>query len=70
MGGGGGTVTIKAGDILNYDYTGAVQSVTLTKGTYKLECWGAMGGYRSSASYAGKGGYSVGTLTLPSPTTL
>ena len=67
---GGGTVTIKAGDILNYDYTGAVQTVTLPKGIYKLECWGAMGGYRSSASYAGKGGYSVGTLTLPSPTIL
>lgn len=66
----GGTVTIKAGDILNYDYTGAVQTVTLPKGTYKLECWGAMGGYRSSDSYAGKGGYSVGTLALPSPTTL
>lgn len=66
----GETVTIKAGDILNYDYTGAVQTITLPKGTYKLECWGAMGGYRSSARYAGNGGYSVGTLTLPSPTTL
>lgn len=67
---GGGTVTIKAGDILNYDYTGAAQTVTLPKGQYKLECWGAMGGYRSSNSYAGKGGYSVGTLNLSSPTTL
>ncbi len=63
-------MTIKAGDILNYDYTGAVQTVTLPKGTYKLECWGAMGGYRSSATYAGKGGYSVGTLTLSSSTIL
>ena len=67
---GDGTVNIKAGDILNYDYTGAVQTVILPKGTYKLECWGAMGGYRSRDSYAGKGGYSVGTLTIPSPTTL
>lgn len=32
---------IKTGDILNYDYTGAVQTVTLPKGTYKFECWGA-----------------------------
>ena len=63
-------MTIKTGDILNYDYTGAVQTVTLPKGIYKLECWGAMGGYRSSVNYAGKGGYSVGTLTLPSTTTL
>ena len=28
---------IKTGDILNFDYTGAVQSVTLPKGIYKLE---------------------------------
>lgn len=60
---------IKTGDILNFDYTGAVQSVTLHKGTYKLECWGAQGGYSSSNSgievgMGGKGGYSAGTITL------
>lgn len=57
-------MAIKTGDILNYDYTGAVQTVTLPKGVYKLECWGAQGGYRSSATHGGHGGYSVGTLTL------
>lgn len=41
---------IKTGDILNFDYTGTVQTVTLPKGTYKLECWGAQGGYSSSNS--------------------
>ena len=60
---------IKTGDILNFDYIGAVQSITLPKGTYKLECWGAQGGYSSSNSgievgMGGKGGYSVGTITL------
>lgn len=60
---------IKTGDILNFDYTGTVQTVTLPKGTYKLECWGAQGGYSSSNSgievgMGGKGGYSVGTITL------
>ena len=35
---------IKTGDILNFDYTGAVQSVTLKPGKYVLECWGAQGG--------------------------
>lgn len=60
---------IKTGDILNFDYTGAVQSITLPKGTYKLECWGAQGGYSSSNSgievgMGGKGGYSAGTITL------
>jgi len=39
---------IKTGDILNFDYTGTVQTVTLPKGTYKLECWGAQGGYSAS----------------------
>lgn len=55
---------------MNFDYTGAVQSVTLNAGTYTLECWGAQGGYRSSSSYGGAGGYSIGTLSLSSKTTL
>lgn len=60
---------IKTGDILNFNYTGTVQTVTLPKGTYKLECWGAQGGYSSSNSgievgMGGKGGYSAGTITL------
>lgn len=66
---------IKTGDILNFDYTGTVQSVTLPKGTYKLECWGAQGGNRSQDSASatvtgsGLGGYSIGTLTLTQLTT-
>lgn len=57
-------------DVIDFDYTGAVQSVTLNAGTYTLECWGAQGGYRSSSSYEGAGGYSIGTLSLSSKTTL
>ena len=34
----------KTGDIINCPYKGAAKSLTLTKGTYKLECWGAQGG--------------------------
>ena len=66
---------IKTGDILNFNYTGAVQSVTLPKGIYTLECWGAQGGNRSqdsaSATVTGSGlvGYSIGTLTLTQLTT-
>lgn len=66
---------IKTGDILNFDYTGTVQTVTLPKGTYKLECWGAQGGNRSQDSASatvtgsGLGGYSIGTLTLTQLTT-
>ena len=55
---------------MNFSYTGSVQSVTLNAGTYTLECWGAQGGYRSSSSYGGAGGYSIGTLSLSSKTTL
>lgn len=67
---GGAYTNIKTGDILNYAYTGAVQTVTLPKGIYKLECWGAQGGYRSGDIYGGCGGYSVGTLTLKANTQL
>ena len=61
---------IKTGDILNFDYTGSVQTATLTPGRYKLECWGAQGGNGLSNgnsninAVGGLGGYSVGTITL------
>lgn len=56
--------------VLNYAYTGSSQNVELLPGKYKLEVWGAQGGYRSSSSYGGKGGYSVGTITLTANTKL
>ena len=56
--------------VTNYAYTGAKQTVTLKPGRYKLECWGAQGGYRSSSSYGGLGGYSVGEISLEKQTTL
>ena len=39
-------------------------------GTYKLQVWGAQGGYRTSSTYGGKGGYSVGTIKLTKGTKL
>ena len=51
------------GDIINVPYSGSAIGINLPKGQFKLEVWGAQGGYRSSASYGGKGGYSVGTIT-------
>ena len=57
------------GDILNCPYSGTYKQIILPKGQYKLEVWGAEGGYRSSSTYSGKGGYSVGTLTLAEKTT-
>lgn len=49
-----------------FDYTGAEQCIVLRAGTYKLECWGAQGGPSTRYSTIGKGGYSVGVLTLNS----
>ena len=51
--------------VMNFDYTGSVQTTTLTPGRYKLECWGAEGGNGTDyPNTNGKGGYSVGVLTL------
>lgn len=55
---------IVAGDILNIPYSGREVSINLLKGKYKLECWGAQGGYRSSSDMGGKGGKSEGVITL------
>ena len=57
---------IKKGDILNCPYSGAVKSVTLPKGKYKLECWGAQGESAGASSniLGGHGGYSVGTVEI------
>ena len=54
---------IRAGDILNCPYSGGAIPLLLPPGVYTLECWGAQGGTYNSYS-GGKGGYSVGTLTL------
>lgn len=65
----GQTSSNASGEIYNFPYTGSVQEITLGKGTYKLEVWGAQGGSYSSY-YGGAGGYSYGTLTLTDKATL
>lgn len=60
---------IKTGDILNFNYTGSVQSKTLKPGMYTIECWGGQGGTYSSY-IGGYGGYSKGTITLTEATTV
>lgn len=57
---------LKAGDIINFDYQGAVRNFTLAKGIYKFEVWGAQGGSYSTTSDGGKGGYSIGTVEIAS----
>ena len=57
------------GNIINCPYAGAKGTITLPKGVYKLECWGAQGGNHGSYK-GGNGGYSVGLLKLDRTTTL
>lgn len=56
---------LTVGSSVTYNYTGAMQQITLQPGTYILEAWGARGG-----GYGGYGGYSKGTLTLTKTTTV
>ena len=64
------TELTKQPTVLEFAYVGAIQSWQIrTTGTYKLEVWGAQGGYQgnnySTLYYgAGYGGYSVGNTTL------
>src|SRR5438874_350580 len=59
-----------------FNYTGGQQTITLSAGTYTIETWGADGGDNlgnggsTLLQNGGKGGYSKGTYTLASPTTI
>ena len=52
-----------ANAVMDFAYTGTAQAISLPRGQYIIECWGAQGGSYSSY-YGGAGGYSVGTITL------
>lgn len=60
-----------SGDVLNIPFTGNCITLTLPRGKFKLEAWGAYGPYSSASptsSHAyGYGGYASGTLTLTKP---
>ncbi len=51
---------------INFEYVGQAQSITLPTGKYKLEVWGAQGGYGKKdgtiKGLGGKGGYSIGYI--------
>ena len=62
---------------LEFYYTGGVQSITLQKGRWRLECWGAQGGNATTGGYAagyteagGEGGYASGEVTLANAQTV
>lgn len=59
---------VVTGDILNCPYSGSSKSITLPKGVFTLEVWGAQGGDNKDGALGGRGGYSIGTLTLAEDT--
>lgn len=56
----------KAQATYTFSYTGSSQTVALPAGNYSIQCWGGNGG----TTVGGKGGYSTGSITVASPTTL
>lgn len=63
---------LRTGDKLNCPYSGSAIQITLPKGTYELECWGAQGGTstKNSLGVGGLGGYAAGTINLNTETVL
>ena len=53
--------------VQTFEYKGDYEQVTLNKGSYFFECWGAQGG---SNTTFGKGGYSSGYLSISKPLTI
>lgn len=55
---------MKKGEKIDFQYTGEPQSFTIpVDGIYKLECWGAQGGYGEDYAVS-NGGYASGVLEL------
>lgn len=55
--------SLNAGDIIQGNYTGSVIPVTVPAGTYKLECYGAQGGYGRTLTSS----TTSGSTTLQQP---
>ena len=65
MGIGTRTVVVQDPVAQSFSYTGGSQTYTVpNNGVYKLEVWGAQGGYRNSSTYGGTGGYASGEIGL------
>lgn len=70
IGGGGSSGGVSEGQKFDFNYTGGVQQKSLPAGKYKLEVWGAEGNSNSYTAVGGKGGYSVGELSVNSDNTV
>lgn len=62
---------VYAADVYEFNYTGGVQTWTANKsGKYKIELYGAAGGYQSDSQQIGYGGKTIGYLNVYSGDTL
>ena len=65
------TFVSAASAVKEYNFTGDYQKfVAPSSGRYKLEAWGASGGYRSNSGCSGAGGYATGIIYLTKGDTL
>ncbi len=71
---GTATYTVTTRNYADFNYTEGMQSISLPKGKYQLEVWGAEGGnawqYVEPTDRSGRGGYAEGEKTLSKTTTL
>ena len=61
-------ITLEENKVINFDYTGKEEIISLPKGKYRLEVWGAQGATKGAnqtekEQQGGLGGYSVGEYT-------
>ena len=59
-----GTNRLYAGDVLNYNYSGGVRTVTLPQGTFTFTVYGAQGNTGGTGGAGGAGGQASGTYTI------
>ena len=57
--------TLTGNQTFDFDYKGKEDAISLPKGKYRLEVWGAQGGHNETTkATGGLGGYSKGEITL------
>ena len=66
------SVTVYSQASYTFNHTGSMQTLTLQAGTYSVQCWGGIGGWHANDpnQTRGKSGYSGGSFTLNTTTTL
>ncbi|WP_317897967.1 glycine-rich protein [Aurantibacillus circumpalustris] len=64
------SITAYSQTTYTFSYTGGQQTIALQAGSYSVQCWGAKGESAVNQPTGGIGGYSAGTFSLSSTTTV